>query len=41
LKIEKELSHSKAKSMLAEHIENFKLDKDHKGLRIMVDVDPM
>ena len=41
MKIEKEFSMSKAKSILAEQIENFKLDKDYTGVRIMVDVDPM
>ncbi len=41
LKLEKEFSLSKAKSMLAEHIENFKSDKDNAGVRVMIDVDPM
>jgi primosomal protein N' (replication factor Y) len=41
LKIEKDFSLSKAKSILAEHIENFKADKDHAGVKIIIDVDPI
>ena len=41
LKIEKEFSLSKAKLILAEHIENLKADKDHTGLRVIIDVDPI
>ncbi|MFA4852286.1 MAG: primosomal protein N' [Bacteroidales bacterium] len=40
-KIEKEFSLSKAKSTLIERIENFKADKDHTGVRVLIDVDPI
>ena len=41
LKIEKDHSLSKAKSILAEQIEKFKADKDNTGVRVMIDVDPI
>ena len=41
LKIEKDNSLSKAKSILAEQIEKFKADKDNTGVRVMIDVDPI
>jgi len=41
LKIEKEFSLSKAKLLLEERITAIKTDKEHKGIRIMIDVDPM
>lgn len=41
LKIEKEYSLSKAKSTIRTLIENFKIDNDHKVVRIVIDVDPV
>ena len=41
LKIEKDFSLSKAKSILAERIEEFKSDKENSGVRIIIDVDPV
>lgn len=41
LKIEKEYSVSQAKSLLRTQIENFRNDTDHKGVRIVIDVDPI
>jgi primosomal protein N' (replication factor Y) (superfamily II helicase) len=41
LKIEKDYSLSKAKTSLQTIIENFRNDKDHKGVRVVIDVDPV
>ncbi|NTW33588.1 MAG: primosomal protein N', partial [Bacteroidetes bacterium] len=41
LKLEKEFSLSKAKLILAECITALKADKDHKGIKVIIDVDPM
>lgn len=41
LKIEKEYSLHQAKSSLRTIIENFKNDNDHKGVKVVIDVDPV
>ncbi|HNW97366.1 MAG TPA: primosomal protein N' [Bacteroidales bacterium] len=41
IKIEKDYSISQAKSALRAQIENFKNDNDFKGVKIVIDVDPM
>jgi len=40
VKFEKDISLTKAKSVLTDHIETFKADKDHTGVRVVIDVDP-